>query len=119
MIPAAFVFLPETPVTSNGKVDRKALSIHNLKTETEERIFDAPLTETEKIVGEIWADVLGIGEISRQDDFFMLGGHSLIATQVISRIRETFDLNLPLRTLFELTTLETLAAEIDLRQKNE
>lgn len=118
MIPSAFVFLPEIPVTANGKVDRKALSVLNIKAETEERIFAAPLTETEIIVGEIWADVLGISEISRQDDFFMLGGHSLVATQVISRIRETFDLNLPLRTIFELTTLEKLAAEIDLRQAN-
>ena len=113
MIPAVFVFLPEIPVTANGKIDRKSLTIPNEK--TEKRVFDAPQTETEKIVGEIWAEVLGVDEISRQDDFFMLGGHSLVATQVISRIREAFDLDLPLRTLFEMTMLEKLAVEIDSR----
>lgn len=115
MIPAVFVFLPEIPVTANGKIDRKALTVTNENTETEKRIFDAPQTKTEKIISEIWAEVLGIDEISRQDDFFMLGGHSLVATQVISRIREAFDLDLPLRTLFEMTTLEKLAVEVDSR----
>jgi amino acid adenylation domain-containing protein len=72
-----------------------------------------PQTPTEVRLALIWREILRVGEIARSDDFFALGGHSLIALQVVSRVRDVFELELPLKTLFDARTLEALAASID------
>jgi amino acid adenylation domain-containing protein len=118
MIPAAFVFLPELPVTANGKLDRKALPAPEW-TSTGELV--PPRTPTESALAAIWAEVLGISLVGRESKFFELGGHSLKVTQLRSRVREAFGIELPLRAFFEEQTLATQAEKIDatLRQSVE
>jgi acyl carrier protein len=111
MIPSHFVVLDKLPLTPNGKVDRKALPAPDPKvavTDTE-----LPVTETEKLLAQLWAKLLKYEVIARQDNFFNLGGHSLLATQLCYRIRDTFKVELPLRQVFESPTLIDLANYID------
>ncbi|MEH1781198.1 MAG: amino acid adenylation domain-containing protein [Nostoc sp.] len=117
MVPSAFVQLEALPLTANGKVDRRALPIpDNSQTELEDN-FVAPTTATEKTLAAIWAEVLGMQQIGINDNFFTLGGHSLIATQIISRIREAFEIEVPLRHLFEAPTIASLTEVIETAQK--
>ena len=111
MVPTAFVFLTALPLTSNGKIDRKALPAPD-GDRIDER-GEAPSTPTQDLVAGIWSEILGIERIGRHDQFFDLGGHSLLATQVISRVRAVFQLELPLRSLFDFPTVEGFAAAID------
>ncbi|NEP26961.1 amino acid adenylation domain-containing protein, partial [Moorena sp. SIO3I6] len=113
MIPAGFVALPQMPLTPSGKVDRKALPAPDLASSTSTE-YVAPQTETEKILAEIWTEVLGIEKVGIQDNFFDLGGHSLLATQVVSRIRKVLNIEFPLRSLFENYDLLSLAKEIEI-----
>jgi len=120
MIPASFTMIDAMPLTTNGKIDRKAL----LKAEDSymvgKRKFVAPRTPNEEIVANIFAKVLKIKQVSATDNFFELGGHSLLATQLISRIRDAYQVELPLRMLFESATVESLAANIEkLHQEKE
>ncbi|HSF40409.1 MAG TPA: amino acid adenylation domain-containing protein, partial [Thermoanaerobaculia bacterium] len=110
MVPLDWVSLPELPRTPNGKIDRKALaSIAPAPVEDE---FVAPRTPAEELLAGIFEEVLGIARVGARDDFFALGGHSLLATRVASRVRAAFGVSLPLRKLFEATTVEALAAEV-------
>ena len=112
MVPSAIVFLDAFPLTGNGKLDRAALPAP--EQEHEARGADAMLrTPTEVALAEIWRDLLERQEVWRTDDFFELGGHSLLATRVASRLRDVFQLQLPLATIFEASKLEDLAARID------
>ncbi len=111
MIPSAFVQLRELPLTPNGKVDRRALPAP----ETDFSLslsYVGPRTPVEELLCGIWSEVLGVGGIGVTDNFFEVGGHSLKATQVVSRIRETFRIELALRTIFESPTIESLAASV-------
>jgi surfactin family lipopeptide synthetase A len=112
MIPSIFVVLEALPLTSNGKVDRRALPVPNEMWSRSDTTPIAPRTPIEAMLAHIWADVLGIGVISVNDNFFDLGGHSLIATRVVSRIREAIQVDISLRTLFERPTISELAAAI-------
>jgi amino acid adenylation domain-containing protein len=112
MIPAVFVPLAELPLTANGKLDRKALPAPDGSRPVLEREFVAPRSETEKLLAEIWSEVLGVSQVGIHDNFFELGGHSLLATTVISRIRASFSVELPLRYLFEARTIARLALAI-------
>ncbi|RKH02615.1 amino acid adenylation domain-containing protein, partial [Corallococcus sp. CA047B] len=112
MIPAAFVRLESLPLTSNGKVDRKALP-EPVGTRPSGIEAAPPATPTEELLAGIWAQVLRVEQVARGDDFFELGGHSLIATQVVSRVQEAFGVDLALGELFEATTLSALATRID------
>ena len=112
MIPAAYVFLDHFPLTPNGKVDRKALPIPDFDVRFTIQ-YVAPRTYSENIIANIWAEVLGVECIGIYDNFFALGGHSLLIAQVISRIRQTFAIDLPLRTLFEKPFVFELALAID------
>src|SRR6185369_431846 len=112
MIPAVFVPLAELPLTANGKLDRKALPAPDCSRPVLEREFVAPRSETEKLLAEIWSEVLGVSQVGIHDNFFELGGHSLLATTVISRIRASFSVELPLRYLFEARTIARLAQAI-------
>ncbi len=109
MVPAAFVFLDALPLTANGKVDRKALPTPGWKAETP---YLAPRSAVEAVLAELFSEVLGIAQIGVLDGFFRLGGHSLQATQLVSRVQGTFRVKLPLRRVFESPTVEALAAAV-------
>ncbi|MEE8523271.1 MAG: non-ribosomal peptide synthase/polyketide synthase [Thermoanaerobaculia bacterium] len=126
MVPSAFDFLDALPLTANGKVDRGALARRVLTAPQEAaagRRGRAPRTPVEDLLAGIWSEMLSDGapgdgapggeEIGLQDNFFDLGGHSLLVTKVASRIRQTLDVELPLERLFKRPTLATLAAEIE------
>ncbi|MCY1015594.1 non-ribosomal peptide synthase/polyketide synthase [Pyxidicoccus sp. MSG2] len=112
MVPSAFVPLEALPLTPNGKVDRKALPAPVMSTDAS-ATFVAPRTPTETQLAAIWAEVLHLETVGATDDFFNLGGHSLLATQVVSRVRRAFGVELPVRALFEATTLATLASRVE------
>ncbi|MBV9790344.1 MAG: amino acid adenylation domain-containing protein, partial [Chloroflexi bacterium] len=112
MVPAAFVTLPALPKTPNGKIDRKALPVPELQSEID-ATFVAPTTPIEELLAQIWADVLGVERLGTRSNFFDLGGHSLLGTQIVSRIREAFGVELPLRVVFEAPTVVELAARIE------
>jgi amino acid adenylation domain-containing protein len=113
MVPTAFVLLESLPLTPNGKVDRMALPGPSEVRFGLERAFVAPRTPTEKTLASICTEVLKIRQIGVYDSFFELGGNSVTAVQIISRVRETFQVELPLRVLFEMPTVADLAREID------
>ncbi|WLQ32276.1 amino acid adenylation domain-containing protein [Streptomyces castrisilvae] len=104
MVPSHVVLLDRLPVTGAGKVDRTALPAPE-RAHGADAVAEAPDGPLEEAVAEIWAEVLGTESIARTDDFFALGGNSLSATQVIVRLRQDFDLALPVRTLFDSTRL--------------
>jgi acyl carrier protein len=113
MIPAAFVRLDELPLTPNGKVDRAALPAPDGTNLLQDQGQDLPGTATEQRVAEILGELLEVDEIGLDDNFFLLGGHSLLGAQLIARLREAFGVEVGLRTLFEAPTVETLAIEVD------
>ncbi|HEV2735240.1 MAG TPA: phosphopantetheine-binding protein, partial [Longimicrobiaceae bacterium] len=108
MVPSAFVVLEQLPLTSNGKVDRRALPAPQPGVET---AYVAPRTEIEELLCGIWLEVLSEGGAARldrvgiHDNFFELGGHSLLATQVVARIREVFGIEVLLQALFGSPTV--------------
>ncbi len=113
MVPAFVVALDAFPLTPNRKIDRAALPEPSSVTGAHEDGPRSPLTPTEELVAGLWQDVLGAPEVGPEGNFFNLGGHSLMATQVVSRIRRVFGCEIALRTLFEKQTVRELAAHID------
>ncbi|MDA8527288.1 amino acid adenylation domain-containing protein [Opitutaceae bacterium] len=109
MIPAHFVLLKRLPLTANGKVDRDAL-ILPASSPSHRRGQVAPTNETEKIILQFWEEVLGQSDLGVTDNFFALGGHSLKVTKLAARLREYFEVNLPLTALFKATTIRQQAA---------
>ena len=114
MLPPAFVFLESLPLTPNAKLDRKALPAPVLAGRESEKVYVPAGGATQEIVARIWSHLLGGKRVGLLDNFFELGGHSLLAAQAVSRIRDAFDIELPLRTLFEQPTVEGLSREIEL-----
>ncbi len=111
MVPGTFVSLDTLPLTPNGKIDRRALPAPEGHGESER--YQAPRSPTEQALAEIWASVLGVPRVGIRDDFFALGGHSLLVMKVASRVREALGLELPLREVFAHPALHQLAARID------
>jgi len=111
MVPGYFITLDQLPLTSNGKVDRKALPAPDLA--QSDVAYVAPRTPTEEIMAEIWADVLQTGRVGVQDEFFALGGHSMLAVQLVSQLRKRAAIEIQLRNLFSHPTLGALAAFVD------
>jgi amino acid adenylation domain-containing protein len=113
MLPSAYVFLDELPLTPSGKIDRRALPAPATALSARRDGSGAALTPVEEILSGIWSEVLRAERVGADDNFFELGGHSLQATQVISRVREAFQLELPLRLLFESPTITGMAAAVE------
>ena len=119
MIPTRFVFLDELPMLSNGKVNRRALPEPGGQIErTGTGPIIAPRTPVEKMLAQIWAEVLSVKQVGISDNFFDLGGHSLTATRVVARVIQHFQLNIPLRLLFESPTIAAMATLIEAHQEN-
>jgi acyl carrier protein len=110
MVPSVFVPLERLPLTANGKIDRQALAALTVERSTSGA---AARSETEKSLVEIWAELLGVGEIGVDDDVFDLGAHSLMAMKALTQIRDRFNVNLSLRNLFEAPSVAGLAAMIE------
>ena len=111
MVPSELVVLEALPLTPTGKIERRGLLLSSRETS---RLTErtAPRTPVEEEIAGIWREVLRRDDFGIHDSFFDLGGHSLLATRVVMRIRESFDVDLPLRRLFERTTVERLAVSV-------
>jgi amino acid adenylation domain-containing protein len=112
MVPAAFVLLADLPLTANGKVDRRAL-LALAPGFAARGHYVAPRSPVEESLAAIWAEVLKVPRVGVEDDFFELGGQSLLATQVISRVREAFMVELPVRLLFQQPRVAALAEGLE------
>jgi acyl carrier protein len=112
MVPDLLVPLDSLPLTTNGKVDRQRLSeLSKTNRETDDN-FVAPRTQLEEELAGLWAEILRVERVGINDNFFDLGGHSLLATRLIFRLREHFNVDVPLRALFEAPTIATLSPVI-------
>jgi acyl-coenzyme A synthetase/AMP-(fatty) acid ligase/acyl carrier protein len=112
MVPAKFVLCDALPLTASGKVDRQALSLPDLARLQIGRAFMAPRTPVEEELAKIWAEVLSLDQVGIHDNFLDLGGHSLAATRVVSRVIDRFKVELPIKSLFESVTVADMAAVI-------
>jgi amino acid adenylation domain-containing protein len=118
MVPSAFVPLDALPLTPNGKLDRRALPAPDGGRPDLAGAFVPPRNAVEEVLAGIWAEVLGLERVGVHDDFFELGGHSLLAVQVIVRLSDIFQVDLPLRSIFETSSLAELAVML-LRRADE
>jgi amino acid adenylation domain-containing protein len=114
MVPAAFVRLADLPLTTNGKVDRKALPLFDSAgAEARPRVLAAPQSAVEQAIAEIWREVLGVAEVGVEENFFDLGGHSLLLIEVRQRLRRLVGRTLPLVDLFRHASVRSLAAFLE------
>jgi amino acid adenylation domain-containing protein/FkbH-like protein len=113
MIPSAFAFVAAMPLTSNGKVDRKALAAVPLEQAGPGGDYAPPESDLEEDLAGIFAELLRVERVGVFDSFFALGGHSLLATQLVSRVRRLYDVDLPLSSVFSAPTVAELAALVE------
>jgi nonribosomal peptide synthetase DhbF len=111
MVPSAVVMLESLPVTVNGKLDRAALPAPDYQAGTAGE-YAAPRTELERVMAELWAEILGVERVGIDDNFFDLGGHSLLATRLSSRIRSVLGMEVGIQDLFDAPTVAGLAARL-------
>ncbi|AFZ12486.1 amino acid adenylation domain protein [Crinalium epipsammum PCC 9333] len=114
MIPERFIVINSLPLTPNGKIDRKALPAPVFNQQHLTQNYVAPRTPVEEVIAGIWAKVLGIEQVGIHDNFLEIGGQSILAMQVISRLRDIFQTELPLRSLFEFPTVAGMAQKIEI-----
>uniref|UniRef100_UPI003B3A4085 amino acid adenylation domain-containing protein n=1 Tax=Longimicrobium sp. TaxID=2029185 RepID=UPI003B3A4085 len=112
MVPSAYVWMAEYPRTPNGKTDRRALPAPEHDAYAA-HAYEAPVGETEQAAAAIWVEVLGAGRVGRGDDFFALGGHSLFAVRVVSRVRQVLGVEASPRDLFERPVLADFARRLE------
>ncbi|MFM6139805.1 MAG: amino acid adenylation domain-containing protein, partial [Sphaerospermopsis kisseleviana] len=115
MIPSQIMVLENLPLTANGKINRRALPAPNTASSAD---LEIPVTQTEEILASLWQGLLKVQSISRSHNFFELSGNSLLATQLITRIRDGFQVEIPVRKIFEQSILSELAREIDKASKS-
>ncbi|HXI72603.1 MAG TPA: MupA/Atu3671 family FMN-dependent luciferase-like monooxygenase [Verrucomicrobiae bacterium] len=113
MVPAHVVFLAKFPKTPNQKIDRNALPAPDADGAENQDSLEPPVTEVEKTLASLWSELLDVQRVGRLDNFFESGGHSLLAMQLVSRVRTRFGVDLPLKHLFERPTVAGLAEAID------
>jgi amino acid adenylation domain-containing protein len=114
MVPGNYIKLDAIPLTSNGKVDKNALLLYAGAEADQVSFYAAPRTNIEKLLTDIWAEALGIKKIGIYDNFFEIGGHSLIAVKVMTKIERVTGKRLPLASLFEKPTIEKMALLVDI-----
>ncbi|MBD2044454.1 amino acid adenylation domain-containing protein [Coleofasciculus sp. FACHB-64] len=115
MVPSAFVVLKALPLTPNGKIDRSALPApETIKPETD--TFVAPRNSVEELLAGIWVPLLKLEKVGIYDNFFDLGGHSLLIPQLLAKVRETFQIELTLRDFFDAPTIADLGKNIEMKQ---
>ncbi|MEG8178109.1 amino acid adenylation domain-containing protein [Nocardia terpenica] len=112
MVPSSFVVLDALPLTANGKLDRRVLPAPEGRRALRAELVE-PRTPEEQVLAGIWCAVLGLDRVGVFDNFFELGGHSLLATQVIARASEAFDVQLPVRVMFDTPTIADSIAAVD------
>jgi amino acid adenylation domain-containing protein len=113
MVPTAFMSLEMLPLTSSGKIERRALPTPESSMVQRGQLLVAPRSAVEEVIAGIWSELLHLDQVSIHDNFFEIGGHSLVATQVVSRLRAIFQIEFPVRRLFEHPTLADLAQTIE------
>jgi acyl-coenzyme A synthetase/AMP-(fatty) acid ligase/acyl carrier protein len=113
MMPSSFVLLDKWPLTPGGKIDLHALPAPDSARSQEHGAVVAPRTPVEETLASIWSELLGLARIGIHDNFFESGGHSMLATQLISRVREKFQVEIALRQLFERPTIESFATVVE------
>jgi amino acid adenylation domain-containing protein len=111
MVPAAFVFLPVLPLTSNGKLDRRALPPPEASA-SNPRAFDVPVGPTEIVIAKMWQELLGLPLVGRNDNFFEIGGHSLLVLKFLAALKVRFPQNIPVARVFQGPTPAQLAQVI-------
>jgi len=111
MIPTWIVLVDALPLTPNGKLDRRAL-LAPAEAAGQTVSFDPPITEVQKQIAEIWSHLLGEVQVGLKDNFFDLGGHSLLLFEMQNRLRKAFGSEIPIVDLFRLTTVEELAGRV-------
>ncbi|MDE2389821.1 MAG: non-ribosomal peptide synthetase, partial [Betaproteobacteria bacterium] len=109
MLPSAVVILDRLPLNANGKIDRNRLPMPEFANVDD---YEPPQGEIEQLLAGIWQEVLGIGQVGRNDHFFRLGGHSLMILQVQQRMQSKHPVSLPLRLLFEHPVLKDMASAV-------
>ncbi|NNA96689.1 non-ribosomal peptide synthetase [Pseudomonas gessardii] len=112
MVPLHWLWLERLPLNANGKLDRKALPALEIG-QLHSQDYLAPRSELEQTLATIWAEVLKVGQVGVLDNFFELGGHSLLATQIASRVQKSLQQDVPLRAMFECSTVAELASYIE------
>jgi acyl carrier protein len=113
MLPAVFVRVDDFPLTPHGKVDRGALPMPEAGNTLQDGAATPPRSEIEQQVAEILGELLDLNEIDLDDNFFLLGGHSLLGAQLMARLRDAFGIEIGLRSLFEAPTVAALSAEVE------
>jgi acyl carrier protein len=116
MIPATFIAMDKLPLTGMGKVDRRSLPSADVERSKLKTSLVEPRTSSEAFLAKLWAEVLALEKVGIHDNFFNLGGHSLAASRVISRVIQTFQLELPIKALFDAPTVAKMAAVIEQNQ---
>ena len=111
MVPSAFMALDRFPTTTNGKVDRAALPNPPDVGRSDDHV--APASQVERLIAQVWADVIGSARVGAHDDFFKLGGHSLLAIKLVSRVRAELGVRLTLKAVYEHPRLRDLAHHIE------
>ena len=119
MVPARVVFLKALPVTANGKIDRRALPAPGRSRPNLDTPFVSARTPLEKDLAQVWCEVLELDEIGIHDNFLDLGGHSLTATRIVSQVIGKYQIQIPLRSLFQSPTIADMAAILEQQEKSE